>query len=185
MNNFSIRPANTNDAAVIADIHERGWLVAYGHFLSADVLKDRSAEKRIALWQRQIADPAYVTLVGENRDSEAMGFVFGGEANPHHLTRGRIDDFDSELYSLHCRQEVHGKGLGRQLTAAFARHVQKQGAKSLFLWAYRDNNFRQFYDRLGGEIIAEGQDDGVADVAYGWRDIDALIAACEGTRTQA
>ena len=66
------------------------------------------------------------------------------------------------------------------LTGALAQRFQRQGKNSLVLWAFKDNAFRRFYDRLGGEIVAEGHDDGIADIAYGWRDIGTLVAACGG-----
>jgi L-amino acid N-acyltransferase YncA len=180
MSGFLIRDAQPADAAVIAEIHARGWQLAYSHFIGAESLEAKSAEKRHAFWQERIADPARVVLVGTEKGGAVMGMVYGGPVLPHDLTSGRIDDFDSELYILHCRAEVQGKGLGRQLTAALARRFQQQGARSLFLWAFTANDFRSFYDRLGGEIIAEGEDEGHPDIAYGWRDIIALIAACEG-----
>jgi ribosomal protein S18 acetylase RimI-like enzyme len=182
---FLIRPAYLDDAPVIAEIHERGWHLAYGHFVSAETLAEKSAAKRLAFWQERIADPARTVLVGTDddasgRDGAVQGMVYGGQVLEHDMTAGRIDDFDSELYILHCRREAQGRGLGRQLTAALARRFKDQGARSLLLWAFADNQFRAFYDRLGGAIVAEGRDEGQADIAYGWRDIDALIAACEG-----
>ena len=36
------------------------------------------------------------------------------------------------------------------------------------LWAYRDNAYRKFYEKIGGQILAEGFDDDIPDVAYGW-----------------
>jgi GNAT superfamily N-acetyltransferase len=185
MSGFLIRPATLADATVIAEIHERGWQLAYGHFIDAEALAEKSAAKRITFWQERIADPTRVVLVGTTGDGALMGVVYGGPVLPHDLTSGRIEDFDSELYILHCRAEVQGKGLGRQLTAALARQFRQQGATSLILWAFTDNNFRNFYDRLGGKIIAEGRDEGYPDVAYGWRDVNALIAACEGASTNA
>lgn len=185
MTGFLIRPAYLDDAPVIAEIHERGWQLAYGHFIAAEALAEKSAEKRIAFWQERIADPAKTVLVGADATGALMGVVYGGPVLEHDLTSGRIDDFDSELYILHCRQDVQGKGLGKRLTAALARRFKEQGHRSLFLWAFTDNAFRVFYDRLGGEIVAEGRDEGHPDVAYGWRDIDALIAVCEGDRNTA
>jgi ribosomal protein S18 acetylase RimI-like enzyme len=176
---FRIRPAYLDDAPVIAEIHARGWRLAYGHFLAADSLAAKSAEKRLAFWRERIADPTKTVLVGCEGEA-VMGMVYGGPVLDHELTSGRIDDFDCELYILHCRAEVQGRGLGRLLTAELARRFRDQGARSLFLWAFTDNEFRTFYDRLGGEIVAEGRDEGHPDVAYGWRDIDALITACEG-----
>ncbi len=42
------------------------------------------------------------------------------------------------------------------------------------LWAYSDNAYRKFYEKIGGHLIAESIDDGIPDVAYGWRNLNAL-----------
>jgi ribosomal protein S18 acetylase RimI-like enzyme len=202
MTTYPIRDAVLADAPVIAEIHERGWIQAYGHFISPETLAEKSADKRIAFWRERIADPDRLVLVGsapavnhaatgtaatgtaaaEQPGGAVLGVVYGGPVLPHDITAGTLEGFDSELYILHCRQEVQGKGLGRLLTAALARRFQAAGANSLVLWAFSDNAFRGFYSRLGGELVAEGRDEGQADMAYGWRDLNALIAACEGGR---
>jgi hypothetical protein len=62
-----------------------------------------------------------------------------------------------------------------------------RGDQSMSLWVLRDNPYRRFYDRVGGEVLAdEKQDDfsgrKVTSVAYGWRDLDALSTRLgEGT----
>ena len=182
MSAFRIRDALPADAPIIAEIHERGWIQAYGDFVPPEMLAERSAVKRIGFWQNRIADATRLVLVGCDEDSSVMGMVYGGPVLAHDITSGNIEDFDSELYILHCRREVQSMGLGRQLTGELARRFQRAGARSLVLWAFSDNAFRRFYDRLGGEIVAAGQDEGQADVAYGWRDLNGLIAACEGGR---
>jgi ribosomal protein S18 acetylase RimI-like enzyme len=184
---YLVRDAVPADAPVIAEIHERGWIQAYGHFITPEALAEKSAAKRIAYWQERIADPKATVLVGCDPalDNEVQGMVYGGPVLPHDITAGSLDGFDSELYILHCRQSVQGKGLGRLLTAALAKRFQAQGAKSLVLWAFKDNAFRGFYDRLGGRVVAEGWDEGQADVAYGWDDLKSLIAACEGATNTA
>lgn len=186
---YLIRDAVLDDAPVIAEIHERGWRQAYGHFITPEALAEKSAGKRIAYWQERIADPAATVLVGCDpsiTDASAIqGMIYGGPVLPHDITAGSLDGFESELYILHCRQSAQGKGLGRLLSAALARRFQAAGAKSLVLWAFRDNEFRGFYDRLGGRVVAEGRDEGQADVAYGWDDLKSLIAACEGATNTA
>ena len=180
MSGFLIRPASIEDAPAIAEIHHRGWLLAYSDFIGEGSIGAKAPDQRLAYWQGRIADPSCIVLVGTTSSGEVMGMVYGGAVLPHDITGGSIDAFDSELYVLHCRQEVQGKGLGRDLTGALAQRFQRQGKNSLVLWAFKDNAFRRFYDRLGGEIVAEGHDDGIADIAYGWRDIGTLVAACGG-----
>ncbi len=73
---------------------------------------------------------------------------------------------------------MQGKGLGRALIAAIAHHWQVGGKKALMLWAFRNNDYRRLYDKLGGQVFAMGMDEGAPDVAYGWRDLETLIFAC-------
>ena len=47
------------------------------------------------------------------------------------------------------------------------------------LWAFRDNDYRRLYDKLGGKVFAMGVDERAPDVAYGWQDLDLLISACK------
>jgi len=178
MSGFLIRAATIDDALAIAEIHHRGWLLAYSDFIGAGSIGAKAADQRLAYWRDRIADPTCVVLVGTTMAGDVMGMVYGGAVLSHDITDGAIDAFDSELYVLHCRQEVQGKGLGRQLTGALAERFRRRGKGSLVLWAFKDNAFRRFYDRLGGEIVAEGHEDGITDIAYGWRDINSLIAAC-------
>jgi GNAT superfamily N-acetyltransferase len=63
---------------------------------------------------------------------------------------------------------VQGRGLGSLLMGEAAYTFRERGRTALVLWAYRDNSYRRFYDKIGGQLIAEGLDDGVPDVAYGW-----------------
>lgn len=171
----TIRPATAADLPVIADIHLKGWLLAYGAFMPADQLAAMQPERRLPLWQDWLADARKLILVGSTGDG-IDGFLLGGPVKEHDIRKGSLNGFDCEIYSLHCRAEVQGKGLGRALIAAAAAHWTASGKRALMLWAYSDNAYRKFYEKIGGELIAEGIDDGIDDVAYGWRDLDKLIA---------
>ena len=109
-------------------------------------------------------------------EAAADGFLLGGPVKDHDIRQGHLSGFDCEIYSLHTRERVQGKGLGRALIAASAAHWAKLGKRALMLWAYSDNAYRKFYEKIGGECVAEGIDEGVPDVAYGWRDLGKLIS---------
>ena len=64
-----------------------------------------------------------------------------------------------------------------------ARHFVRRGIFGFFLWVLRANRARMFYDALGGEAVAEkverlGKHD-FAQIAYGWRDVTALVAPAD------
>jgi GNAT superfamily N-acetyltransferase len=101
----------------------------------------------------------------------------------HEITREipgqpKLKAFDCEINIVHIRHALQGKGLGRALMAEIVHHWQVGGKRALMLWAFRDNDYRKLYDKLGGTLFAEGVDEGAPDVAYGWQDLNALIAAC-------
>ncbi|WP_374377381.1 N-acetyltransferase family protein [Dongia sp.] len=169
-----VRPATEADLATIAEIHLKGWLLAYGAFMPEDQMAAMQPEKRLPLWRAWLADRTKLILVGSVGDG-IDGFLLGGPVKEHDITKGSLDGFDCEIYSLHCRESVQSKGLGRALIAASAAHWARQGKKALMLWAYSDNAYRKFYEKIGGACIAEGIDEGVPDVAYGWRDLGKLI----------
>ena len=71
----------------------------------------------------------------------------------------------SELYVLRKAQR---QGAGSRLMAAMARALFERGHRGDSLWVVEQNApARQFYERLGGILIAKRRD-GLAEVAYGW-----------------
>jgi GNAT superfamily N-acetyltransferase len=188
---YHIRPAVLDDALEIAEIHYLGWKLAYADIVTPEQLEERRPDKRLDYWRHKMTDTANMVLVGsEAVEGPLLGFITGGPVLPHDITREiptapRLADFDCEINIVHCRHAIQGKGLGRALIGAMAHHWQRAGRRALMLWAFRDNAWRSFYDRLGGEVFAEGLDEGSPDVAYGWRDLDGLIAACGGDAREA
>lgn len=165
---FTVRPAVAADARAIAEIHYAGWQVAYAHVVSDEQMAAKVPERRIPFWQARIAEPSCVVLIAEDETGKAQGFVYAGDVLEHDVRTGGLTGYDCEIYSLHCRLDVQGKGLGRLLMAETAHAFRERGRTALMLWAYRDNAYRKFYEKIGGTILAEGFDDDIPDVAYGW-----------------
>ena len=165
---FTVRPAVAIDARAIAEIHFAGWQIAYANVVSDEQMEAKQPERRIPFWQERIADPKYVVLIAEDETGKAQGFVYAGDVLSHDVRTGGLTGYDCEIYSLHCRLDVQGKGLGRLLMAETAYTFRERGRTALMLWAYRDNAYRRFYEKIGGTILAEGFDDDIPDVAYGW-----------------
>jgi len=181
---FIIRPAVLDDAMDIAEIHYLGWKHAYAGVVNEAQIAAKQPEQRIDYWKHKMTAPENLVLVGsETPEGPSLGFIYGGPVLPHEILAElpgapRLKDFDCEINIVHCRHAVQGRGLGRALIAAIAHHWQVGGRRAPMLWAFRDNDYRRLYDKLGGEVFAEGVDEGAPDVAYGWRDLGKLIAAC-------
>jgi GNAT superfamily N-acetyltransferase len=168
MSSFAIRPALADDARTIAEMHYAGWQVAYAHIVSDETMDAKLPERRIPFWEERIADPGNLVLIAIDDAHKAQGFVHAGGVLQHDVRVGGLTGFDCEIYSLHCRLAVQGRGLGRLLMAETAYAFRERGRTALVLWAYRDNPYRRFYERVGGQIVAEGFDEDIPDIAYGW-----------------
>lgn len=177
---FVIRPARPEDAREIAEIHYAGWLMAYAGIFSVEEMEHRRPDARTPFWQARITESEDLVSVAHDAGGRMQGFVHGGKVLDHDIRQGSLAGFDCEIYSLHCRKDVQGRGLGRLLMAAAAREFQRRGKSALVLWAYTDNAYRTFYEKISGDLIAEGFDDGVADVAYGWRLASLAVANAPG-----
>jgi len=185
MTSFAIRSATSSDARDIAEIHYAGWQNAYGALVPPEQMAAKHPDRRVAFWQTRIADPADIVLIAHDEAGRAQGFIHGGKVVDHDIRSGSLAGFDCEIYVLHCRKETQGKGLGRMLMAEIACAFRQRGGAALILWAYTDNAYRPFYDKLGGEVVATGDDEGIADVAYGWRSLDQLVASPQDIKTGA
>jgi 16S rRNA (cytosine967-C5)-methyltransferase len=174
---FTVRKAQARDSAAIATLHEAGWRHAYQGIVPEAEIESMAPDRRIPVWQERIAKGKDVILVAE-RGGETVGFLHGGTPKPHEqILEGNLAGFDCEIYALHCRRDLHGQGLGRQLFVHAARTFARTGHKALFLWAFRDNAYRRFYEKAGGEIIGRGNEYGVPDIAYGWHDVGQIHVA--------
>ena len=91
---------------------------------------------------------------------------------------------DAELAAVYLRREFQRAGLGRRLVGAVVdaqRALRRDRPAST--WVIAGNKpARGFYEQLGGELLVEQpfQWDGMdlVEAGYGWRDLDALAAAC-------
>jgi len=184
-----LREAELFDADAIAEIHAEGWRTNYAGFLPASAIEARDEHWRRQSWRRKLGreKKGCYAFVVEAAD-RVVGFAAGGPVRPHEgPIEGAIDGpaerKAAEIYTVYLRPDWQRRGWGRRLVSALAGRLARDGAERLLVWCFQDNPNRPFFARIGGEIIASGQvfmaDCTPQETAYGWRDIRALIAACE------
>lgn len=125
---------------------------------------------RARLRDRDDGSKAYVA---ESNGGVITGFVVAGSA------REEVEGYDGEGYAIYISPEHQGKGCGRALMSAAARHLSAASFVSMMLWVLSDNPACRFYQRLGGVQVAEKsieiEGTGLSEVAYGWRDIVTVL----------
>jgi GNAT superfamily N-acetyltransferase len=179
VNRLHIRSATVNDAAALAKVHVDSWRTTYAALVPADFLARLSYAQREQQWRQVCTDSSGVNFVyvAENACGTVVGFVSGGPE------RGRDPVYTGELYAIYLLAPYQGQGCGRQLVCTLVRRLAQAGMTTLLLWVLAENPARHFYERLGGHPVYEKTVDigGVPllEIAYGWRDVQALFAAAE------
>ena len=181
---LQIRDAVLADAQSIARIQVQGWNTAYASFLPDRLPASYSIEVRHAEWVQRLAAPApgtvyLIALEGES----AVGICAGGPPlRDETIVEGHTNDYTAQVYGLYVAPERYGAGIGRRLLGHLAGRLSDLGHGNLCLWAFELNPYRRFYDRLDGRIVARAEwslgDVTIAELAYGWPDVAALIEAC-------
>ena len=179
----SIRRALPADAPGIALVRVASWRTTYRGMIPDAYLDGMKVEDSTALWQRVLTAARNTTSVFVAEDESGVcGFAAGL------MLAERKFDIDAELTAIYLRPERQRAGLGRRLFGAVLAAERTHGATGLLTWVIAGNRgARTFYEGLGGEILTEQpfQWDGMnlVEAGYGWRDLDALAAACDTAAT--
>ena len=144
-----IRPATSDDAAAIADVHVRSWGATYRGVLPDEVLDGPDLPaNRLRLWQRLLGPdrPAgSSTVVAEPPGGGVVGFAVTSPSRDEDA-----DDRTAEVNSIYARPEAWGTGAGRELMAAALDGLRAAGFRAATLWVLDSNaRARRFYERAG------------------------------------
>jgi len=157
------------------------WRAAYRGIVPDAHLDGLSYEESERLWQAAIATGDGRVFVAED-EGGVFGFASGGLRE--RFSR-ELREYEGELQTVYVLPSHKGTGAGRRLVHAVARRLTEQRVNSMLLWVFTENRpARRFYGSLGGVPVAE---DGfelagawLAETAYGWKDLDALLASGSG-----
>ena len=177
MSNLSIRPAQPADAAGIAQVRVDAWRTTYRGMIPDAYLAAMRVEESTALWEKVLsAGPNTTNTFVAAIDGRVVGFASGSM-----LAEPKLG-FDAELAAVYLDRDAQRVGIGRRLVAAVAAAQRAHGATGLIVWVIAANKTaRSFYEALGAQLEIEqpftwdGMD--LVEAGYGWRNLDALIAA--------
>lgn len=159
------------------------WRTAYRDIVPDDYLKDLSYDEPERLWQDVITAGGGCVFVAEDEDG-VFGFASG---SPRERFSQDLREYEGELKTVYVLPSGQGTGAGRRLVRAVARCLAEQSVNSMLLWVFADNQAaRGFYESLDGVLVAEdGFELGgawLSEVAYGWKDLEVLLAGGSGGR---
>lgn len=163
-------------------MHVDTWRAAYEGVVPDDHLSGLSYEESESLWRDVIGAGDGCVFVAEDERGGIFGFASGRRRRK--FAHG-LEGYLGELKTVYVLPSGQGTGAGRQLVCAVARYFVDAGVGSMLLWVFAENGrARRFYESLGGVPIAEdGFELGGAwltEVAYGWKNLDVLLAGGDG-----
>jgi ribosomal protein S18 acetylase RimI-like enzyme len=177
----SIRIARPADAPAIATVHVDAWRETYAGLVPAHVLSSLSVDRRTEAWSRIVSNAeafsSSAVFVAE-RDGVVVGFGSCGLQRAENLN---AQGYDGEISSIYLLRSFQRCGLGLALMSVMGQELQRRQLHAASLWVLRENQKAcRFYEKLGGDIVGDKKDireDGVTfvEVAYGWRDLGALV----------
>jgi L-amino acid N-acyltransferase YncA len=169
---MNIRKATLEDAKAIATVHVESWKTTYDGIVPAKYLEELSVSEKEQLWQRGLQQPKHSIFVVEE-DGNVCGFISGGK---NRATQGKEAEYEGEIYAIYLLKKAQGKGYGTKLVKALVDDFQHKRIRSMVVWVLADNPSRLFYERLGGEKIAEKVVDiggkKLTEWCYGWKSIE-------------
>ncbi|WP_226659665.1 GNAT family N-acetyltransferase [Pseudalkalibacillus hwajinpoensis] len=171
---MKIRKATKDDALAIATVHVNSWKTTYQLLIPEDYLNSLDIEIRKARWKKLIADGSPI-FVAVDQD-EIIGFANGGQ------NRSESYQYDGELYAIYLLKEAQRKGAGKMLLCSVAKELKKESYRSMLVWVLNGNPASQFYQSFHPLEIAQKEIEiagkKLLETAFGWPDLDDLIATC-------
>jgi ribosomal protein S18 acetylase RimI-like enzyme len=177
-----LRAATAADAAAIAAVRIDSWRATYRGVMPDAYLEGMRLEDSTALWSKVLsADTGKTSVFVAERDGTVVGFAAGKQLDEEKF------GLDAELAALYLQPHAQRAGIGRRLLSMVADAHQVAGAQGLLVWVLAKNVIaRRFYEGLQAELLVEqpftwdGLD--LVEAGYGWRDLNALRAACAAAR---
>ncbi len=174
-----IRRAGADDVRAIARVRVDTWRASYAGALPAEYLAGLSYDDTAMLerWRRALADerPERLVIVALEDADAVVGYLSAGR-------EGSGDPrYAGEVYAIYVLPAHQGRGIGRELMRAAAKHLAAHGLTSLLVWTLREGPSRAFYEALGGRVVRERHEPWekglvLDEVGYGWDDLAPLLA---------
>jgi ribosomal protein S18 acetylase RimI-like enzyme len=169
---YTIRQAQSSDAAGLAAVHETTWRETYVGLLSEHLLNALTADARTAAWRQMLAGAPGIlstTYVAE-RDGGLVAFGSCGEQRDKEFAAAGYPGEFTAVYVLKTDQR---RGVGTRLMQAMMGDLAERGLVGFTLWVPQKNiPARSLYEQLGGKLLGHRQvphqHESLTEVAYGW-----------------
>jgi GNAT superfamily N-acetyltransferase len=140
-----IREAMPGDVEIVARIHDESRRAAYRHILPRRIPPGHGITALRRDWDAVLRTSGSWILLLEV-DGQPVGFAAFGPSRDEDDEAREV----SELYAIHLKPSVWGRGFGRALMAEVVRRLGTAGYAVATLWVLEGNTHAQgFYEQLG------------------------------------
>lgn len=140
----TIRPAKTEDARAIAEVHVASWRWGYHDQLPEELLAQLSVDEREAQWVSQLATDDADVVVAEDAGS-VVGFASATASRDEGVPAST-----GEVLTVYVTEVAAGTGVASALLSAAEDALRSRGFASATLWVLESNpRARRFYERSG------------------------------------
>lgn len=159
---LTIRPATQDDLPTLAEIVIEGWRWGYKGIIPQQELDALDLGSRLRR-MNDGWDPQRLFLVAADQETDhPVGLARAGSPPA-------LPGYDAEIEAFYVHPGQTRSGVGKLLLSAMCERFAAQGAKTLCIHTLRANLIgRNFYEKHGGQVVAEDEWRGYRAVWYGW-----------------
>ncbi len=166
---ITYRKANVEDAPAIAKVHVESWRKSFAGIVPQEFLDNLNVEKRDGAFRERFGEANYKMFVAETASDGIVGFADFGKS------REKDFAFEAELYAIYLLSEFQGKGIGENLFRLCQQEMFADEINSMYLMALKVSPYKSFYEKMGGEIVGEGNHFFALveyeTIIYGWKNL--------------
>lgn len=152
MMDYKIRIATKDDVKNLAVLKQRIWNDTYRGIYSDDLIDKfdyEKAEKKFL----NIINNDNISLYVVEANKELVGYMDVGVP-----IRG-FDNYEQEIGLLYLKKDFQRRGIGRELFNLGYSEIKNKNYNRFFISCNKYNtNARKFYEKMGGQLIAEDND---------------------------
>lgn len=149
---YKIRIATKEDAKNLAILKHKVWDQTYRGIYSDDII-DKFDYKKAKENFINIINNNKISLYVVETSNELVGYMDVG------IPIRTFSDYEQEIGLLYLRKDFQQKGIGRELFNLGYNEIKKNGYIRFFISCNKYNtNARKFYEKMGGQLIAEDED---------------------------
>lgn len=149
---YNIRKATKDDVKNLSILKQKVWDETYRGIYSDDIIDNFDYEKSEENF-KSIINNKKISFYVVEMNEELVGYMDVG------VPIRKFDNYEQEIGLLYLRKDFQKMGIGKELFALGYNEIKNNGYNKFFISCNKYNtNARKFYEKMGGQLVAEDND---------------------------